>query len=254
MIVGVGAAAAWRLGVAPARSGSAVRLGVRRGGGAGFAPADRRHDSCCRRLLRLANRRRSRAPTPGRPPRRGSAASSSAWRSSRWPAPRLPSFPFDLKPGAANPVAASFLGAAALASALALARAGVHASSRALGVALARSAKALSHARQRAPGQNAGGAGGGRHWLRDLRPRRLYRRANRAHRRHGFVAGLDDADRRPGRDRTRRSGCRQPRDARGSRGRRFYFAIVDDPPARPQPTCSNVRSSVARPRSSPRAP
>ncbi len=50
-------------------------------------------------------------------------------------------FSFDLKPGAAHPVAASFLGAAALASALALARAGVHTSSRALGAALAQPPK-----------------------------------------------------------------------------------------------------------------
>ena len=46
-------------------------------------------------------------------------------------------FPIDLDSNASNPVAASFIGAAILASALALARAGVQASSRALGVALA---------------------------------------------------------------------------------------------------------------------
>ena len=46
-------------------------------------------------------------------------------------------FPIDLGSGAANPVAASLIGAAVLASALALARVGVQGSSRALGVALA---------------------------------------------------------------------------------------------------------------------
>ncbi len=46
-------------------------------------------------------------------------------------------FPIDLESAAANPVAASLIGAAILASALALARAGVQGSSRALGVALA---------------------------------------------------------------------------------------------------------------------
>jgi hypothetical protein len=46
-------------------------------------------------------------------------------------------FPIDLGSGATSPVAASLIGAAILASALALARVGVQASSRALGVALA---------------------------------------------------------------------------------------------------------------------
>ena len=46
-------------------------------------------------------------------------------------------FPIDLGSSAPNPVAASLIGAAILASALALARAGVHGFSRALGVALA---------------------------------------------------------------------------------------------------------------------
>ncbi len=46
-------------------------------------------------------------------------------------------FPIDLGSAAANPVAASLIGAAILASALALARVGVQGSSRALGVALA---------------------------------------------------------------------------------------------------------------------
>ena len=48
----------------------------------------------------------------------------------------------DLTPGAANPVTVSLIGAAALAAALALARAGVHMSSRAFGVALADPPKA----------------------------------------------------------------------------------------------------------------
>jgi len=49
----------------------------------------------------------------------------------------LGAFPADLGPHAQNPVAASLIGAATLASALALTGVGVHASSRAFGVALA---------------------------------------------------------------------------------------------------------------------
>ena len=126
----------------------------------------------------------------------------------------------DIGPHGANAVAHSLIGTVTLASTLALAGVGAHASSRAFGAALADARRpfpapaSVRLARMRAAqvALVVGCAICGNRGVLEL--------AHRAHTRHVAVARGDRPDHRPGGDRARRALFRQPRGAGGSGRRR----------------------------------
>ena len=135
IIVVCGFAAAWRVGVASPLPGAALHASFSLTSPAALAPL-------VATTLAVAGFFALQAPafasrSAGAAVKSGLAGSMLCAALAAMAVAALSAFPADLGPQAQNPVAASLIGAATLACALALAGVGVHASSRAFGVALA---------------------------------------------------------------------------------------------------------------------